>query len=114
MSRSRMLVPEAKQGLSAFKNEVAAEMGVPFSDYNGNLTSRQCGSVGGSPYYVFDYAASRYEDETMVEFQNLYKRVVDAIVNDDNADGCSFKELKEHVCGKKNLLQKIKDIFSKK
>ena len=46
MSRSRMLVPEAKQGLSAFKNEVAAEMGVPFSDYNGNLTSRQCGSVG--------------------------------------------------------------------
>ena len=47
MSRSRMLVPEAKQGLSAFKNEVAAEMGVPFSDYNGNLTSRQCGSVGG-------------------------------------------------------------------
>ena len=47
MSRSRMLVPEAKQGLSAFNNEVAAEMGVPFSDYNGNLTSRQCGSVGG-------------------------------------------------------------------
>ena len=47
MSRSRMLVPEAKEGLSAFKNEVAAEMGVPFSDYNGNLTSRQCGSVGG-------------------------------------------------------------------
>ena len=44
---SKALVPESKQGLSAFKNEVAAEMGVPFTDYNGNLTSRQCGSVGG-------------------------------------------------------------------
>ena len=44
---SKTLVPEAKQGLSAFKNEVASEMGVPFTDYNGNLTSAQNGSVGG-------------------------------------------------------------------
>ena len=29
---SKALVPESKQGLSAFKNEVAAEMGVPFTD----------------------------------------------------------------------------------
>lgn len=41
------LVPEAKSGLSKFKTEVANEMGVPFSDYNGNLSSKQCGSVGG-------------------------------------------------------------------
>ncbi|MDU5105280.1 MULTISPECIES: alpha/beta-type small acid-soluble spore protein [unclassified Clostridium] len=41
------LVPEAKNGLAKFKNEVASEMGVPFSDYNGDLTSKQCGSVGG-------------------------------------------------------------------
>lgn len=44
---NKALVPEAKQGLNAFKNEVAREIGVPFSDYNGNLSSRQCGSVGG-------------------------------------------------------------------
>ncbi|MGL5244641.1 MAG: alpha/beta-type small acid-soluble spore protein [Sarcina sp.] len=44
---SKTLVPEAKQGLAKFKNEVANELGVPFSDYNGNLSSRQCGSVGG-------------------------------------------------------------------
>ena len=37
---SKALVPEAKNGLSAFKNEVANELGVPFTDYNGNLTSR--------------------------------------------------------------------------
>ena len=44
---AQKLVPEAKNGLSKFKNEVASEMGVPFTDYNGNLTSKQCGSVGG-------------------------------------------------------------------
>lgn len=44
---SKTLVPEAKQGLSTFKTEVARELGVPFSDYNGDLSSRQCGSVGG-------------------------------------------------------------------
>lgn len=42
------LVPEATEGLNAFKMEVAKELNVPLSEgYNGNLTSRQCGSVGG-------------------------------------------------------------------
>lgn len=44
---NQSLVPESKQGLAKFKNEVASEMNIPFSDYNGNLTSKQCGSVGG-------------------------------------------------------------------
>lgn len=47
MTNSKTLVPEAKNGLAKFKNEVANEMGVQFSDYNGNLSSKQCGSVGG-------------------------------------------------------------------
>ena len=47
LEMSKSLVPEAKNGLSKFKNEVARELGVPFSDYNGDLSSRQCGSVGG-------------------------------------------------------------------
>lgn len=46
-SSSTKLVPEAKEGLSKFRNEVANEMGVPFTDYNGDLSSKQCGSVGG-------------------------------------------------------------------
>ena len=41
------LVPDAKNGLEQFKSQVANEMGVPFTDYNGNLTSKHCGSVGG-------------------------------------------------------------------
>ena len=41
-------VPEAKGALDKFKFEVASELGVPLSDgYNGNLTSKQNGSVGG-------------------------------------------------------------------
>jgi small acid-soluble spore protein D (minor alpha/beta-type SASP) len=47
MSRNRQLVPEAKSGLEKFKMETARELGVQFTDYNGNLTSRECGSVGG-------------------------------------------------------------------
>lgn len=44
---AKNLVPEAKDKLAKFKNQVSSEMGVPFTDYNGNLTSKQCGSVGG-------------------------------------------------------------------
>ena len=46
-SYSQVLVPEAKAGLNQLKNEVANELNVKFSDYNGNLSSRECGSVGG-------------------------------------------------------------------
>ena len=41
-------VPEAKEALNRFKFEVANELGVPLKEgYNGDLTSRQNGSVGG-------------------------------------------------------------------
>ena len=47
-SSNRAAVPEAKGALDKFKYEVASELGVPLSDgYNGDLTSRQNGSVGG-------------------------------------------------------------------
>ena len=47
-SRNRVEVPEAKSALERFKYEVANEIGVPLTDgYNGNLTSKQNGSVGG-------------------------------------------------------------------
>ena len=44
---AKNLVPEAKEGLARFKMETANELGVHFTEYNGNLTSRECGSVGG-------------------------------------------------------------------
>ena len=46
---NRTNVPEAKEAMDKFKMEVANELGVPLSNgYNGNLTSAQNGSVGGS------------------------------------------------------------------
>lgn len=48
-SRSnRVLIPQAKAGLNKFKMESAREVGVTLSEgYNGDLTSRENGSVGG-------------------------------------------------------------------
>ncbi len=47
-STNRAAVPEAKGALERFKYEVASEIGVPLTDgYNGDLTSKQNGSVGG-------------------------------------------------------------------
>ena len=47
-STNKAAVPEAKGSLDRFKYEVASEIGVPLTDgYNGDLTSRQNGSVGG-------------------------------------------------------------------
>ena len=44
---TQKLEKKKKNGLAKFRNQVASEMGVPFSDYNGDLSSKQCGSVGG-------------------------------------------------------------------
>lgn len=48
MSKSKIVVPEAKQAMEQFKMEAANEVGVPLkSGYNGDLTSKQAGSIGG-------------------------------------------------------------------
>ena len=45
---NKTLVPEAKEALERFKMEAANEVGVNLKQgYNGDLTSRQAGSVGG-------------------------------------------------------------------
>ena len=42
------VVPEAKEALNRFKMEAASEVGVNLKQgYNGDLTSKQAGSVGG-------------------------------------------------------------------
>ncbi len=47
-SSNQMSVPEAKEAMNRFKQEVASELGVPLKEgYNGDLTSRQAGSIGG-------------------------------------------------------------------
>ena len=47
-SGNSIVVPEAKAAMERFKMEAANEVGVNLKQgYNGDLTSRQAGSVGG-------------------------------------------------------------------
>ena len=45
---NRINVPEARAAMDKFKMEAASEVGVNLKEgYNGDLTSREAGSVGG-------------------------------------------------------------------
>lgn len=47
-NRNKTMVPEAKAAMNRFKMEAANEVGVQLNEgYNGELTSRQAGSIGG-------------------------------------------------------------------
>ena len=47
-SNNKTSVPEAKGAMDKFKMEVASELGVNLKEgYNGDLTSREAGSIGG-------------------------------------------------------------------
>ena len=47
-SSNRLVVPEAQEAMNKFKMEAANEVGVQLKEgYNGHLTSREAGSVGG-------------------------------------------------------------------
>ena len=47
-SSNRLNVPEARQAMDQFKMQAANEVGVNLKNgYNGDLTSREAGSIGG-------------------------------------------------------------------
>ena len=47
-SNNQINVPQAKQAMEQFKMQAAQEVGVNLTNgYNGHLTSREAGSVGG-------------------------------------------------------------------
>lgn len=48
MANKKNVVPEAREALNRFKMEAANEVGVNLKQgYNGDLTSKQAGSIGG-------------------------------------------------------------------
>ena len=48
MSKNKVNVPEAKAAMDQFKMQAASEVGVNLRQgYNGDLTSKQAGSIGG-------------------------------------------------------------------
>ena len=45
---NKIMVPQAKEAMERFKMEAANEVGVNLKQgYNGDLTSREAGSIGG-------------------------------------------------------------------
>lgn len=47
-TNNRIVVPSAKDAMEQFKMEAASEVGVNLNKgYNGDITARQAGSVGG-------------------------------------------------------------------
>ena len=62
-SSNKINVPEARAAMDKFKMEAASEVGVNLKEgYNGDLTSREAGSVGGqmvknmTPIRTTDYS----------------------------------------------------------
>jgi len=48
MASNNLIVPTAKDAMNKFKMEAASEVGVNLKQgYNGDLTSKQAGSIGG-------------------------------------------------------------------
>ena len=48
MKSYSVMVPEAKEAMEQFKMQAASEVGVNLKQgYNGDITARQAGSVGG-------------------------------------------------------------------
>ena len=61
MATNKSLVPEAKEALEKFKMEAANEVGVTLKQgYNGDLTSKQAGSIGGQ---MVKKMVEKYENE---------------------------------------------------
>ena len=45
---NKLVVPQAREAMDKFKMEAASEVGVNLKQgYNGDLTSKQAGSIGG-------------------------------------------------------------------
>ena len=77
---NKINVPEARAAMDKFKMEAAAEVGVNLKEgYNGHLTSREAGSVGGQmvkkmcPIRTANY---QRRDRTAVEHQISIRYIV--------------------------------------
>ena len=67
-------VPEAKEAMNRFKMECANEVGVNLKQgYNGDLTSRQAGSVGGQMVNIMchvrqtEYDRAKWQNQGQIE-----------------------------------------------
>ena len=73
-NRSNIAVPEAKEALERFKMEAASEVGVNLKQgYNGDLTSKQAGSIGGQmvnvicPVRLIEFSRANWHNKGQIE-----------------------------------------------
>ena len=74
MSKNNIVVPEAKDALERFKMEAANEVGVSLKQgYNGDLTSKQAGSIGGQmvnvmcPVRLIEFTRANWHNKGQIE-----------------------------------------------
>ncbi len=71
-SNNKIVVPEAKAAMEKFKMEAANEVGVNLKQgYNGDLSSREAGSVGGQMVKEDDRSVRKFYQ---ISFSSLTKR----------------------------------------
>ena len=63
---------------------------------------------------MMDYAASRYRDETMDRFKDLYVRTVQAMVTHNSQHDVTIGELRKKLNDKGNFFIKIVSKFRRK
>ena len=101
-----------KKSLERFKYEVADELGVPLSNgYNGNLTAKQNGSVGG--YMVKKMIEEdRYCDDVLIQLSAIDKSIKSLanIILDDHMHSCLIENIKN---GNYEAVDEIVDLFKR-
>ena len=76
-SNNKINVPEAKAALNKLKMEAASEVGVNLKDgYNGDLTSRQAGQIGGNMVKLMWHVRQADFMRTCWESKGQVERVV--------------------------------------
>ena len=74
-SSNRLNVPEARQGMDQFKMQAANEVGVNLKNgYNGDLTSREAGSVGGQMVKkIWPVRSARFERQNRTALGHIQR-----------------------------------------
>ena len=72
-SNNQINVPQAREAMDKFKMQAASEVGVNLTNgYNGHLTSREAGSVGGQMVKkICPVRTKKYEREIRIAMGHL-------------------------------------------
>ena len=63
---------------------------------------------------MIDYAASRYKDESIEHFKDLFLRIAQSLVTQTSQEDLTVKELRKKMEDKKNFFTKVTGIFRRK